>query len=146
MSALDCLVKLSTTTVFPAGFQFCLVSDSKIPYKMDGVTARPNIVTDFVGIEEIANCENLDEYAGLGISVQASKVCAIDVDKCFKKPNDFDSIDNRGRDIYDRFKDYSYCEFSFSGTGLRILFRSSLIEKYSLDYYIKNEKNQCTKV
>ena len=142
MSALDCLTKLSTTSVFDAELQFCLVSDSKIPYKIDGTTARPNTIADFVGVEEIANCENLDKYAGLGISVQASKVCAIDVDKCFKKSNDFNSIDNRGRDIYDRFKDHSYCEFSFSGTGLRILFRSSLIEKYSLDYYIKNEKSQ----
>ena len=76
----------------------------------------------------------------MGISIQASKVVAIDVDHCFSKEFDISSADERAKDILERFADYAYCEFSFSGKGLRILFKLDLIEDYTDKYYIKNEK------
>ena len=38
------------------------------------------------------------------------------------------------------FKDIAYCEFSFSGTGLRVLFNAEIVDDYSSKYYIKNSK------
>lgn len=140
MSAIDCLQRLSNTSLIGINLKYCLVNEKKLPYKIDGTLAKPNDIADFVELDEILLCSELENYAGIGISIQASKVCAIDVDKCFSNANDFRSIDIRGRDIYDRFKEFSYSEFSFSGTGLRILFNASLIENYSQNYYIKNEK------
>ena len=84
----------------------------------------------------------VSDYAGIGVSVQASNICAIDVDHCFKSPFIIESSDDRGKDVLSIFKDHAYCEFSFSGTGLRILFRHPIIENYANDFYIKNSKNE----
>ena len=51
------------------------------------------------------------------------------------------SGDERVENILNLFKDFAYCEFSFSGTGCRILFKANIIENYSNKYYIKNESN-----
>ena len=123
----------------------CLVTKNKLPYKIDNTPAKSNILTDFISIFDIASNlteKHLLDYAGIGISIQASEICAIDVDKCFSEPFNFDSIDERGLDIYNKFKDFAYIEFSFSGTGLRVLFKSDIIENYSDKYYIKNETNK----
>lgn len=139
MNALDVVEKLSTTNVVDADLRFCLVNSQKVPYRIDGTRAKPNCIEDFVSFEDLLNSD-LNSYAGIGISIQGSNICAIDVDHCFSEPNNLSSGDDRAKDILDLFRN-EYCEYSFSGTGLRILFRQPLIEKYSDTYYIKNNKN-----
>lgn len=139
MSALDCLGRLANTNVVFADLRYCLVNEAKVPFKIDGSPARTNIVDDFVDFETLLECPTLDEYAGVGISIQASKICAIDIDKCFARENDVSSADERAKFVLDLFKDVAYCEFSFSGRGLRVLFKRELIEDYNKTYYIKNK-------
>ncbi len=119
--------------------KYCLVDKDKKPFTYQNIMCRPNNLNDFVDLETLLSCDNLNQYAGIGISIQASNICAIDVDKCFLKPFDLSSADVRAKDLLEMFKD-CYCEFSFSGTGLRILFSANVIEDYSSIYYIKNEK------
>ena len=139
MSAYDTLVNIADTNlILVDDFRYCLVGADKKPYTVKGDMARPNAKEDFVTIEEIASAENLEKYAGVGISIQASGVCAIDVDHCFKTPFDFKSGDERALYVYSHFKDLAYIEFSFSGTGMRVLFFQDNIENYSDSYYIKN--------
>ena len=124
--------------------KYCLVTKDKLPYRIDEILARSNHSEDFVNIQEIiSNLENIDieNYKGVGISIQASNICAIDVDHCFSSPFDISSGDERAQQLIDKFKNLAYIEFSFSGTGLRILFKSNLIENYSDKYYIKNKNN-----
>lgn len=142
MSAIEVLSDIVTTKLPSFDFRYCLVNEKKFPFKIDNTMAKINKEEDFVKLEELFLCTTLNSYAGIGISVQASKVCAIDVDKCFSKPFDFSSADDRAKDIFLRFKDIAYIEFSFSGKGMRVLFRSALIENYSDKYYIKNDKLQ----
>lgn len=142
MSAYDCIERISNTFLINENLKFCFVTNNKRPIKPNGEPARPNKTEDFVDFEDLLECKDIFDYEGIGISIQASKICAIDVDHCFSKSNDISSINETGKQILDIFKDIAYCEFSFSGTGLRILFKHSLIDKYSDDFYIKNEKNQ----
>lgn len=142
MNALETLSNITTTNLISANLRYCLVTPAKLPIKIDGVSARPNHEEDFVDLEALVTCDSLDKYAGVGISIQASKICAIDVDHCFSNAFDITSVDNRAKDILTRFKDVAYCEFSFSGKGLRVLFKHDIISDYSLTYYIKNEKQQ----
>lgn len=142
MTALDCIERLLDTKLYYANLRYCLVTDKKLPIKVDGSAARSNVMEDFVDIESILQCKNLHSYAGIGISIQASNICAIDVDHCFSKPFSFESIDDRAKAVFEMFKDLAYCEFSFSGQGMRILFKSPLILDYTKEYYIKNEKLQ----
>lgn len=139
MNALEVIDNIVNSSLLIPQLRFCLVNAAKRPFKIDGTIARPNIVEDFVEFEDLFQCSNLKDYAGIGLSIQASNVCAIDVDHCFVKPFDITSIDERGKDIFQRFKDIAYCEFSFSGTGMRILFLADIIQDYSDKYYIKNE-------
>lgn len=138
MGALEAIERLTSTSIAFAGLKFCLVDSTKLPFRTDGKPARSNDANDFVDLEELAECTLLDKYAGVGISIQASNVCAIDVDDCFKVKNDITSADERAKEMLDLFKDCAYCEFSFSGNGLRILFNHDIIEDYSKTYYIKN--------
>lgn len=140
MSALDTLENiLNHPNLFLSNLKYCLVDSNKIPYKINGENAKSNRLEDFVNIETLLECKNLDEYAGIGISIQASNICAIDVDKCFEIPFDINSADDRAIDIIERFKKYAYIEFSFSGKGLRVFFEQDIIKDYSKQYYIKNE-------
>lgn len=140
MSAFDCLERLSNTSLIFSDLKYCLVSEKKVPFRIDNEPARPNELYDFVDFEELLQHTSLDSYAGIGISIQASNISAIDVDKCFSIPNDISSADERAKDIMSLFKDKAYYEFSFSGTGLRVLFRLPLISDYASKYYIKNKK------
>lgn len=140
MKVLDIIDRLSNNSIVSAGLKYCLVDEGKRPFKVDNTPARPNEVNDFVNFEDLFRCANLESYAGIGISIQASNICAIDVDHCFSEPNVVESADERAEYFLNLFKDSAYCEFSFSGTGLRILFRQPLIENYSEKYYIKNER------
>lgn len=140
MSAIDVLTRLSETHLLEADLKYCLVSSDKRPFKIDNTPAKPNEMNDFVNFETLLQHTSLESYAGVGISIQASNICAIDVDHCFKTAFDAMTADYRAKDILERFADYAYCEFSFSGKGLRILFRQKVMEDYSIKYYIKNER------
>lgn len=139
MDIFETINNILDSNLIHSNLKFCLVDDRKRPFKCDATPARPNIEQDFVDFEMLLQCTSLDSYAGIGISVQASQVCAIDVDHCFSIPFDISSADERAKDVIERFKKTAYCEFSFSGTGLRVLFRTTLIDNYSDKYYIKNE-------
>lgn len=142
MNAIDVLLNISSTKLILVDkFRYCLVGSDKVPYTINGTNAKPNTFSDFVSLEDIANAENLDKYAGVGISIQASGVCAIDIDHCFKIPFDFNSGDERALYVYNNFKELAYIEFSFSGTGMRVLFFQDPIENYNEKYYIKNSIN-----
>lgn len=141
MNALDVVNNIvENSNLVNTSFKYCLVGMNKHPYRIDGKDARPNSVDDFVDLLDIVSCDKLEEYAGLGISIQGSNICAIDVDKCFTTPFDITSADKRALDIIDRFKDVAYIEFSFSGTGLRVFFKQDSIDDYSSKYYIKNDR------
>jgi putative DNA primase/helicase len=140
MSALDTIDRILLTTLATADLRYCLVTDNKRPIKIDGTPAKPNVESDFVKLDELLLCTSIDSYAGVGISIQASNMCAIDVDHCFSVPRDLASADSRAIDVLNRFDKIAYCEFSFSGKGLRVLFKQPVIENYSDKYYIKNEK------
>lgn len=142
MNALDTINNIINNTYLPlADLKYCLVNKDKIPFKINGENAKPNNINDFVDINTLLNCNNLEDYSGVGISIQGSNISAIDVDKCFKIPFDINSADDRALDIIQRFFDYAYIEFSFSGKGLRVLFKQEIIENYSKTFYIKNESN-----
>lgn len=138
----DTLEAISNTTLIDSGLKFCLVDSNKRPFKADGTMARPNNVNDFVEFEDLLQCSDLESYAGVGISVQASNICAIDVDHCFSTPFDITSGDDRADDLMYLLGPYNYIEFSFSGKGMRILCQNPIIENYTDKYYIKNESNQ----
>lgn len=140
MTAIEVIEKVVNTELANADLKYCLVNTTKQPFRFDGNIARPNTVEDFVDINTLLTSTVLDDFAGIGISVQASNVCAIDVDRCFNVANDINSADDRAKHILEMFKDKAYCEFSFSGTGLRIIFKTKTIDNYSDKYYIKNEK------
>lgn len=139
MDAIDVLTNISNTKLINASnLRYCLVGSDKVPYTVSGSNAKPNDPNDFVSFEELLEAEDLSKYAGVGISIKASNVCAIDVDHCFETKFDFNSIDDRGKYIYEKFKDLAYIEFSFSGNGMRVIFVQDAIENYNDMYYIKN--------
>ncbi len=142
MSARDTLNLINKTKVISTNLKYCLVSADKIPFKINGEILQPNNINDFVSLEELKGCKLLNDFAGIGISIQGSNICAIDVDHCFSIPFNLDSADNRALDVINKFGDFAYIEFSFSGKGLRVLFNHDLIENYSSSYYIKNSKNE----
>ena len=138
---MEAIINIQNTQLIYENLKYCLVNSSKRAYRIDGSPARSNHNEDFVSLDKIKSCPKLDDYNGLGISIQASNISAIDVDKCFSKKFDLSSADERAKEILERFKDKTYCEFSFSGNGLRILLKHDFIENYENDYYIKNSKN-----
>lgn len=141
MTALEALHNIkSDNTLRSAKMKFCLVSSNKHPLKLDGTNARPNHVEDFVDLDELEKASNLEQYAGLGVSIQASNITAIDVDKCFSVPFELESADDRAIDVIRTFMDVAYIEFSFSGRGLRVFYRQPEIEDYSSKYYTKAEQ------
>lgn len=125
-------------------FAYCLVGSTKIPYTCEGRNAKPNDKNSFCNGLDLVSSRYLDKLAGVGISIQFSNVCAIDVDGCFSVPFDINSADDRAKDIIDLFKDLAYIEFSFSGKGLRIIFKNNGTPKdYEVKYYTKNSKTRC---
>lgn len=140
MTALDCYSRLCKTKVPSADLRYCFVDENKIPYKTDGSRASTSDYGGFVTFQRIGKCSDLKSWAGLGISVQASKVIGIDLDHCVETALDFSTADDRAKDIVNMFKDFAYIEFSFSGKGIRILFRQPMVENYKERYYIKNSK------
>lgn len=145
MTALDIIKAIeSNDFLSKADFlRYCFVNDKKVPFRNTGSeSARPNIISDFVPLNQL-DLLSASNFAGLGISIQASGVCAIDIDHCFKRPFDLSTADGRAQDTINIFGDATYIEFSFSGTGMRVLFRAAPIQNYESIYYIKNSKTQC---
>ena len=142
MSAIDTLEQIINSELVNYDFRYCFVNRSKIPYRPDGFEARTNVVTDFVTLNELMDSPMLTRkrIVGIGVSIQASNVCAIDIDDCFAESFNFGSVDERGKEILELFEDVAYCEFSFSGHGMRILFLHDIIKNYNERYYIKNSK------
>lgn len=142
MNAKECLNKiLNSSLAKDKELKFCLVDENKIPYKINGTKASSNDINSFFDLKEFEKY-NIDKFKGMGVSIQFSNLCGIDIDHCFSIKNDFSSADERAKDIFNLFKDFSYIEFSFSGTGMRILFRANSIENYKNIYYIKNSNKQ----
>ena len=140
MSALNTFKRIiNNKNLINANFKYCLVDENKIPFKLNGENAKPNQIEDFVSLEKLIDFKDFEKYAGLGISIQGSNICAIDVDKCFSIPFNLDSADERALDIIDRFMNFAYIEFSFSGKGLRVFFKNKLISNYCNNFYIKNK-------
>lgn len=142
MSAIDTIESIVNCELVNYDFRYCFVNRSKIPYRPDGFEARTDVIDDFVELNELLDSPMLTRkrIVGVGISIQASKVCAVDVDDCFSEPFVFESIDQRGKDVLELFEDVAYCEFSFSGKGMRVIFLHDVIENYADTYYIKNSK------
>lgn len=143
MSALEILMNISSNENLACyDFRYCLVDSDKHPFTINNVFARPNQSEDFVKIDELldAGIKTLDSYEGLGVSVQASNICAIDIDHCASNKFDIKSLDSRAKDIIEMVKDFAYVEFSFSGNGVRIFFKAHKIDNYEQIYYTKNSK------
>lgn len=144
MNAIDIINNiLSNEYLVSYPFKYCLVSKDKVPFGIKDNFVKPNDIQDFCELYDLSSCKSLDKYMGLGVSIQGSNIWAIDVDHCFNEPFNIESIDDRGKQILELFKHKAYIEFSFSGTGLRILFKSYNIENYIEKYYIKNDKTHC---
>lgn len=141
MSALETLINISNNeNLVSHDFRYCLVDETKHPFTIEGTFARPNHSEDFVRWKDLVDApvSVLDKYAGLGVSVQASNICAIDIDHCAFNKFDVESLDSRARDIITIMKSFAYIEFSFSGNGVRIFFKAHKIDNYEQIYYTKN--------
>lgn len=140
MSAIEAIAKIAKTRLANQHLKFCLVDERKVPFRVNGECAKPNHTEDFVELQDLLVCPDLEQYKGVGISIQASGITAIDIDHCFTTPFDITTADNRAIRCIELFENKAYIEFSFSGTGLRILFRFPAIDNYSDLYYTKNSK------
>jgi putative DNA primase/helicase len=104
---------------------------TKVPYKIDGKKARPNLITDFSSFDSVSKL--VDKYSGIGMGV-FNGFSAVDIDHCVE-----DGVPNEiATDIINTMK--SYTELSPSGTGVRIIFK---VDDFNFDkniYYIHNAK------
>ena len=126
MNALDTLFNIvNNDNILKYDFKYCLVDDNKHPFKANGDFVKPNCDNDFCSIIDLTNLNQdiLQSYKGIGISIHASNICAIDIDHCVSNAFDVNSINALALNIINLFKNFAYIEFSFSGTGLRILFK-----------------------
>ncbi len=104
---------------------------TKVPYKIDGKKARPNLITDFSSFDSV--CKLVDKYSGIGMGV-FNGFSAIDIDHCVENgvPNEI------ATDIINTMQ--SYTELSPSGTGVRIIFKVDDFDFDKNTYYIHNAK------
>lgn len=142
MSAIDTLEAITSTSLIFEDLRYCLVNSNKLPFTVHNKIAAVNNKSDFVEFEKLFDCDKLHTYAGIGISVQASEVCAVDIDQCVSTPFEESTINTQAKEIINMFKHFAYIEYSFSGTGIRILFKQKSVEDYSKQYKIKNSKRQ----
>lgn len=142
MDALKTIKRVEATKLAgDAGLRFCFMDANKRPFRADSMFAHPNRPSDFVSLGELGKSKFAKQYAGIGISVQASKVCAIDIDHCLGAKDDFSTMSAEAAEIVSAFEGWAYIESSFSGTGIRILFRQpgAASPDGSL-YFTKNSK------
>ncbi len=141
MNAINTIERIIQTNLIKEDLKYCLVNSKKVPFTVKNTFARTNVLKDFVNLDELLYNDRLSHYSGVGISVQASKVIAIDIDNCVVEPFNIKTINTFALEVIEIFKDISYIEFSFSGTGIRILLKSKAIENYSENYRINNSTN-----
>lgn len=142
MTALDVLYNIANdNNLVNYDFKYCLVNNDKLPFTINNTIARPNHAEDFVSIDKlIPNIDTLSSYRCLGVSIQASNICAIDLDDCVTNSFDKSTINDKALEIIELFKNVAYIEFSFSGHGIRIFFKADDIPNYENLYYTKNSK------
>lgn len=140
MNAFGCICKIVETKLVESDLRYCLIDSRKLPYQISGLPARSNDDSTFVDFDTLLTCDKLNEYEGVGISVQASKICAVDIDHCLSVKDDFSSMSDLAKEIVDMFKDFAYIESSFSGFGIRILMKQRCVPDYKTNYYLKNSK------
>lgn len=111
---------------------FWCVRKNKIPYNpQTGQKAKPNQAATFGTYKEA--CAVVDQYDGLGVLVKDG-LSAVDIDNCYDG-----KLSPLAAEVIDYFG--SYAEYSPSGKGIRIIFRSPNPITYDKDrYYTKNSK------
>ena len=138
MAAKETLERLSqNNNILDANLRYCFVDANKLPHTNKSI-AKPNNINDFVPLDELS-VDASNKYAGIGISIQASNICAIYIDHCFTEPFNVETASDLAKRLLQVFKPF-YCEFSFSGTGIRILFKAKPVKDYVKKYYVKNSK------
>lgn len=140
MNSKDFINNILRTDLKAHPFKWCFVGDKKIPLQKNGLPLSTNNQEHFINFNELMTCSRT--FKGVGFSVNFSNITAIDVDKCFAEPFNISSINEIGAKMLIMFNNH-YCEFSYSGTGLRIIFfNDNKIDNYTNTYYIKNQKLQ----
>lgn len=113
---------------------FCM-NRNKIPYRVDGIKAKPNDIHDFTTYENAK--AHISEFDGISLGLFTSKsgmhLCAIDIDHCVDKTGE---ISRFAWDIIQRIA--SYTEYSPSGTGVHIIFQSR--DTWDKDAYYTNKR------
>ena len=111
---------------------FWCVRKNKIPYNpQTGQKAKPNQAATFGTYKEA--CAVVDQYDGLGVLVKDG-LSAVDIDNCYDG-----KLSPLAAEVIDYFG--SYAEYSPSGKGIRIIFRSPNPITYDKGrYYTKNSK------
>lgn len=139
MNALECIERISNTSLASSDLQYCFLDEHKLPFQANGLPARSNDSSTFVSLDKLILSDKLSRFTAVAVSIQASKICAVDIDHCLKKQNDFTTISDIGKDILNIFNGFGYVESSFSGFGVRILFMQPCIADYKTKYYLKNK-------
>lgn len=113
---------------------FCM-NRNKVPYRVDGIKARPNDIKDFTTYSKAK--EHIGDYDGISLGLFTSKsglnLCAIDIDHCVTKDGE---ITQFAWNIIRKMQ--TYAEFSPSGTGIHILFYSHKV--WDKDKYYTNKR------
>lgn len=140
MKAIEVIKNLSETAIVNENFKYCFMSHSKVPFTKNFEKVKVNKKDCFCKFHDLLESKYISSFEGVGISINESKVCAIDIDKCVSEPFNLDSINDFALEVINLFSD-TYVEFSFSGKGIRILFYSDEILDYEKKYYIKNSSS-----
>lgn len=113
---------------------FCLwkyEAQGKVPYQVNGIRAKSTDKNSFTDFKTV--CNKLNGYDGIGIGIFDS-FCAIDIDHCVVDGK----ISKMASDIITTMD--SYTEYSPSGTGIRIIFKTANLSYDKKHYYINNRK------
>ena len=113
---------------------FCLwkyEAQGKVPYQVNGIRAKSTDKNSFTDFKTV--CNKLNGYDGIGIGI-FDNFCAIDIDHCVVDGK----ISKIASDIITTMD--SYTEYSPSGTGIRIIFKTANLSYDKKRYYINNRK------
>ena len=102
---------------------------TKVPYQINGFKGDSTNRAAFTDFDTATSY--IAGYDGIGIGV-FDDICAIDIDHCVENGK----LTVMAEDIINRMD--SYTEYSPSGTGVRILFKASLLSYDKERYYINN--------
>lgn len=140
MKAIETIKNLSETTLVNEKFKYCFMSYSKIPFTKEFKKVKVNEKDCFCSFYDLLKSKYVNSFESVGISVNESKVCAIDIDKCVSESFNLNSINDFALEIINLFSD-TYVEFSFSGNGIRILLYTKEVLDYEKNYYTKNSSS-----